>query len=58
MLGINDKPSSQLIEFIAQQLNPSASAWELYGSRKNTFHDHQQELQTIFGFKGTSKNAV
>lgn len=51
MLGINDKPSTPLIEFIAQQINVPASAWMLYGSRKNTFHEHQTELQTIFGFK-------
>ncbi|MBY0545567.1 MAG: Tn3 family transposase [Gammaproteobacteria bacterium] len=51
VLGDNNKPSPDVIEFIAKQLNISPSAWERYGSRKNTFHEHLLELQTIYGFR-------
>lgn len=51
MLSINEEPSTPLIEYIAQQINAPASAWALYGSRKNTFHEHQSEIRAMFGFQ-------
>ena len=51
MLGSNNQPSPEVIQFISQQLNISPSAWESYGARKNTFHEHLLELQTIYGFR-------
>jgi hypothetical protein len=51
ILGVNDKPNSNVIQFIANQLNIEPSDWERYGTRKNTFHEHLQELQKIFNFK-------
>lgn len=51
MLGINDKPNMRVIQFVAHQLNIPPSAWERYGTRKNTFHEHLLELQKIYGFK-------
>jgi TnpA family transposase len=51
MLGVNDNPNLLIVEFIARQLNIPSSAWERYGTRKNTFHEHLLELQSIYGFK-------
>jgi len=51
VLGDHNKPSSEVIQFIADQLNISPSAWERYGFRKNTFHEHLLELQTLYGFR-------
>jgi len=51
ILGTKEKASSEVIEFVAQQLQLSSSHWELYGNRQNTIHEHLRELQTIFGFK-------
>jgi TnpA family transposase len=50
ILGINDKPNSNVIQFITNQLNIEPSDWERYGIRKNTFHEHLQELQKIFNY--------
>lgn len=46
-----DNPSEKVIKFIATQLDISPSFFADYGKRKNTFHEHSLELQTIFGFK-------
>jgi len=51
MLGESDSPNPDIIEFIADQLTISPKKWPLYGSRKNTLHEHRIELQAVFGFK-------
>ena len=51
MLSENDIPNIEIIDFIANQLSIPSEKWVLYGSRKNTIHEHRLELQTVFGFK-------
>ena len=46
-----DKPSKEIIEFIAMQLNVPPSLFENYGNRKSTMYEHSLELRTLFGFK-------
>ena len=44
-------PDELVIQYVANQLNTSAECFDGYGKRKNTFHEHSIELQTVFGFK-------
>ncbi len=48
MLGSNNQPSPEVIQFISQQLNISPSAWESYGARKNTFHELTLPCKNVF----------
>lgn len=46
-----DFPDEMVIQYVASQLNTSPESFDNYGKRKNTFHEHSIELQTVFGFK-------
>ena len=46
-----DFPDEMVIQYVASQLNSSPENFDNYGKRKNTFHEHSIELQTVFGFK-------
>ena len=46
-----DLPDEMVIQYVASQLNTSPGNFDNYGKRKNTFHEHSIELQTVFGFK-------
>ena len=46
-----DIPNEFVIQYVASQLNTSPENFDNYGKRKNTFHEHSIELQTVFGFK-------
>lgn len=51
ILGVNENPHSEILRFVAAQLNEPADRWNEYGQRFQTRREHLVELQAIFKFE-------
>jgi len=49
VLGIDEVPPQNLLNYLAKQLNISGDCWGEYGRRQETRRDHLVELQSILG---------
>lgn len=54
ILGPNEYPDSDLLNFTSQQLSIAPTSWNEYSFREKTRREHILELQQLFGYTSFS----